>query len=158
VFGFTRRVAGDMRDLRAIEEDLDRSLPPAVTGRERALGSVSGQRRALANRYGENPDGRSHGETFLALLQGRLAPHGLYFLDEPETPLSPVRVLALMALLGDRVAADCQFVVATHSPILMALPGADVILLEESGTRSIPYEETEHVRITRAFLNDPHSF
>jgi predicted ATPase len=157
VFGFTQRVAGDMASLREIEADLDRDLPDSY-GKRLAMGAVRGQRGALAGRYGDDPDARSHGETFLALLSARLAPKGLYFLDEPEAPLSPLRVLALMALLKERVAQDCQFVVATHSPILMAFPGADLRLVEGDRIRHVAYEDIEHVRITRAFLNDPERY
>jgi predicted ATPase len=109
----------------------------------------------LAQRYGADPDARSHGETFLALLQTRLVPNGLYFLDEPETPLSPIRVLALIALLADRVRQGCQFVIATHSPMLMALPDATILLAEDGRLRPIAWNDLDHVRVTRAFLNDP---
>ena len=156
VFGFTRRVAGDMRELRATEEDLRQRLPTGSAAR--AAGAVAGQRAAFERRYGADPDARSHGETFLGLLESRLAPRGLYLLDEPEAPLSPVRVLALIALLTDRVAQDCQFIVATHSPILMACPGADILLLDGAGIRRVPYEDLEHVRLTREFLNNPDAF
>jgi predicted ATPase len=158
VFGFTRRVSGQMADLHDIEQELGRTLRADSPDRARALGTVGAQRRALASRYGDDPDARSHGETFLALLRARLAPGGLYLLDEPETPLSPIRVLALIALLRERVARDCQFVIATHSPLLMALPGADLRLFEDGRIRAVAYDEIEHVQITRAFLNDPESF
>ena len=67
-------------------------------------------------------------------------------------------MLALLALLRDRVALDCQFVIATHSPILMALPRADIRLLEDGGIAPVAYPDIEHVRVTRAFLDDPESF
>ena len=98
---------------------------------------------------------RSHGETFLALLRTRLVPNGLYFLDEPETPLSPSRVLALIALLADCVAEGCQFIIATHSPILMALPGATILLAQNGTLRQAAWDDLEHVRVTRAFLTNP---
>jgi predicted ATPase len=119
------------------------------------MGVARGQRVALARRYGADPDARSHGETFLALLQTRLVPNGLYFLDEPETPLSPTRVLALIALFADRVRHGCQFVIATHSPLLMALPDATILLAEDGRLRPIAWNDLDHVRVTRAFLNDP---
>ena len=78
VFGFTQRLHRDMRELAQTTNEFAGS---------RAEGFIAAQRSALVRRYGENPDARSHGETFLALLSGRLAPEGLYFLDEPETPL-----------------------------------------------------------------------
>ncbi|ROP91131.1 putative ATPase [Stella humosa] len=157
VMGYGRRLSGEAAELDAIAGELMATLPEGI-GRTRAVGLARAQRAALTTRYGENPDGRSHGETFLALLQTRLVPNGLYFLDEPETPLSPARVLALMALLKDRVAAGCQFVIATHSPILMALPGAAILLIEADRIEPVAYDEVEHVRLTRAFLAEPERF
>ncbi len=157
VLGYTRRIAGEADALAAIADDLARSLPDGI-GRVRAVGLARGQRAALTSRYGEDPDARSHGETFLALLQTRLVPDGLYFLDEPETPLSPARVLALMAILKDRVAEGCQFVIATHSPILMALPGAAILLVADGRIEPVAYDDVEHVRLTRAFLAEPERF
>jgi predicted ATPase len=154
-FGFTRRIVRERDEFAAEAERMEEELPTSLEGREKAIGLVAGQGRALARRYGDDPHARSHGETFLALLNARLVPRGLYFLDEPETPLSPTRVLALMAMLKERVAADCQFVIATHSPILMALPGARILVFEDGTIRPTPYEEVEHVRVTRGFLAHP---
>jgi predicted ATPase len=89
--------------------------------------SARGQRWAIENRYGQDPDARSHGEVFLSVLASRLTPAGLHLLDEPETPLSPRGILQLLALLQDRVARGCQFIVATHSPMLLALPDAEIL-------------------------------
>ena len=159
VFGFVKRVAAEMDGLgELVEEYLGDEQPSPGSGRARAAGSIGGQRRALAQRYGPDPDARSHGETFLAFLQQRIVPRGLYFFDEPETPLSPTRVLALIAVLRDAVAAGSQFVIATHSPILMATPGADIRLIEESAIRSVAFDEVEHVRVTRDFLNAPERY
>ncbi|OJY64803.1 MAG: hypothetical protein BGP12_03420 [Rhodospirillales bacterium 70-18] len=154
VFGFTQRVADDMVGLEQEAREIEASMAEGF-GRRLALGVVRGQRGAFAGAYGENPDGRSHGETFLALLRRRLAPGGLYFLDEPETPLSPTRVLALMAMLADGVRQGSQFIIATHSPILMALPGAAILLAGEDGLHPAAWDDLEHVRVTRAFLNAP---
>jgi predicted ATPase len=158
VFGFTLRVSSQMTALGEIEDELRTTLRDGSWGQRLATGAAAKERAALARRYGPDPDARSHGETFLHLLQQRLKPRGLYFLDEPETPLSPTRVLALLAILRDRVAEDCQFVIATHSPILMALPQADLLLLEGGTIAPIAYDDVEHVRLTRAFLDDPRSF
>ncbi len=154
VFGFTNRVGAEMHGLAEDADEFARDLPDGY-GRRLAQGVVQGQRAALVRSYGENPDGRSHGETFLALLQRRLVPGGLYFLDEPETPLSPTRVLALMAILARGVGQGSQFVIATHSPILMALPGAQILEVTAGGVRPVAWDDIEHVRVTRAFLNDP---
>ena len=158
VFGFTLRVRRDIEGLSEVEADLRRTLRDGSWGQRLATGTAAKERAALTRRYGADPDARSHGETFLHLLQQRLQPRGLYFLDEPETPLSPTRVLALLAILKDRISQDCQFVIATHSPILMALPGAQILLLEAEAITPIEYGLVEHVRITRAFLDDPESF
>jgi predicted ATPase len=153
LFGYTGRLTVDIAELGEIEQEL--AQLPEGPGRDRATGMARGQRAALTRRYGSDPDARSHGETFLALLQTRLVPNGLYFLDEPETPLSPTRVLALIALLVDRVRQGCQFIIATHSPILMAMPDSTILLAEGSGLRRTEWNDVEHVRVTRAFLADP---
>lgn len=153
VFGYTGRLTGDIAELGEIEQDLAKL--PEGSGRDRATAMARGERAALTRRYGANPDARSHGETFLALLQTRLVPNGLYFLDEPETPLSPTRVLALIALLVDRVRQGCQFVIATHSPILMAMPDATILLVQGGHLRETDWNDLGHVRVTRAFLADP---
>ncbi|HEY4216797.1 MAG TPA: AAA family ATPase [Gemmatimonadaceae bacterium] len=96
---------------------------------------------------------QSHGESFLALVQNRFRGHGLYLLDEPEAALSPMRQMALLSRIHDLVEARSQLIVATHSPILLAYPGATIYELGASGIRSVRYEETEHFRVTRDFLN-----
>jgi len=153
--GFTRRVMEDMSDLSEMEAHFEENL--SGYGKQLATGAVRGQRGALSSRYGENPDARSHGEWFLHMLRERLQPGGLYLLDEPETPLSPIHQLSLLALIKDAVAESCQFIIATHSPILMALPGARILNFELD-IRPVEWEDTEHVAITRGFLNDPESF
>ena len=156
VFGFTNRIAADMAGLRADAAELGRKVAPGV-GRDNAMGVALGQASRLAQTYGENPDARSHGETFIHLLQARLRPDGLYFLDEPETPLSPSRVLALMMLIEEFVSKGSQFVIATHSPILLALPGATILQAQDGKLVPAEWNDLEHVRVTRAFLNDPES-
>ncbi|MFI4976237.1 MAG: AAA family ATPase [Caulobacterales bacterium] len=157
VFGFVHRVDQSMRDLSELEEHFDKSVKGDY-GRMLATGAVRGQRQALEASYGEDPDARSHGETFLNLLQKRLVPDGLYFLDEPEAPLSPLRVLSLISLLKTLVEDGAQLIIATHSPILLAFPGAEILLFEGDRLTPTAYEDLDHVRLTRAFLNDPESF
>ena len=88
-------------------------------------------------------------------MQNRFGGHGLYLLDEPEAALSPARQLTLLGQMHLLVEEDSQFIVATHSPILMAYPGARIYLLDEAGIRPVRYEETEHYQLTRRFLEDP---
>ena len=98
---------------------------------------------------------QSHGESFLALVQNRFGGKGLYLLDEPEAALSPSRLLTLMGEMDQLVKADSQFIVATHSPILMAFPGARIYELSEAGLRAVEYQETEHYQLTKRFLDNP---
>ena len=158
VFGFVLRLRDEMYDLDEEEKDLRASLPEGSWGQTIATGMIRGQRRALVDRYGDAPDDRSHGETFLDFLNSRIVPNGLYFLDEPETPLSPQRVLALIAMLKRGVEENCQFIIATHSPILMATPQSEILLFEEDTIRPVEWGELEHVRLTRDFLNDPERY
>lgn len=96
---------------------------------------------------------RSHGEAFWTLFHKRFGPNGLYILDEPESALSPNRQLAFLARLHELVQANCQFLIATHSPILMAYPDAKILQVHEGTLRETNYEETDNVQITRNFLN-----
>ncbi|MGN0479801.1 MAG: AAA family ATPase [Hominenteromicrobium sp.] len=98
---------------------------------------------------------RSHGESFLALVQNRFGGHGLYLLDEPEAALSPMRLMTLLVEMDRLVQADSQFIIATHSPILMAFPDAEILEITETGIASVPYKETEHYTLTRRFLEQP---
>lgn len=98
---------------------------------------------------------QSHGESFLALALNRFEGYGLYILDEPEAALSPSRQLAFLRIIDELVRnKGSQFIIATHSPILMAYPKATIYLLTREGMTRVPYEETEHYRITRGFLED----
>ncbi|MFT3839303.1 MAG: AAA family ATPase [Myxococcaceae bacterium] len=98
---------------------------------------------------------QSHGESFLALVTNRFGPNGLYILDEPEAALSPQRQLSLLRVMHDLIAQGSQFIVATHSPLLLAYPDARIYQLGGSGIETVRYEETEHYALTRDFLMDP---
>ena len=101
---------------------------------------------------------QSHGESFLDIAVNRLGPRGLYFFDEPEAALSVNGQLALMRRIYELVQEHSQFVVATHSPILMGYPNATILELGDDGIRTVAYEETQQVGLTRAFLEDPERF
>jgi predicted ATPase len=96
---------------------------------------------------------QSHGESFFALVTKRFGGNGLYLLDEPEAALSPSRQLALLARLHQLVQANSQFIIATHSPILMAYPRSTIFLLAERAITRVKYTDTEHYAVTREFLN-----
>lgn len=98
---------------------------------------------------------QSHGESFMALMMERFGGQGLYILDEPEAALSPQRQLATLARMRDLVEEKSQFIIATHSPILMAYPDATIFHCGKEGIAPIAYQDTEHYRVTRDFLMDP---
>ena len=125
----------------------------------RVRGYMLGQKRALDERYGGDLDARSHGESFLELFKSRIVPGGFYLLDEPEAALSPKRQLAFLSIVRRAVEDEqCQFVIATHSPILLSYPGAAHWLFDEEGIREAGFEELEHVTFTREFLKAPERY
>ena len=98
---------------------------------------------------------QSHGESFLTLMTERFGGQGLYILDEPEAALSPQRQLAVLSRIHDLVLDDAQFIIATHSPLLMAYPEACIYQCGKDGVSQVAYEDTEHFLVTRDFLADP---
>ena len=158
-FGFTKSLA----KLRA--EFIDRLAELEIEYQDRsayakrlAQGPIRASLADMEQRYGVDLDANSHGQSFLRLFSNRLVPGGLYLLDEPEAPLSPQSQLALIAMIGDMVAKDAQFVIATHSPILLAYPGALIYSCDRVPIEAVAFEELEHVVLTRDFLNDPGRF
>jgi predicted ATPase len=97
---------------------------------------------------------QSHGESFMALLTERFSSNGFYILDEPEAALSPSRQMAVLSRLHALIKQDCQFIIATHSPIIMAYPQAHIYQLTAEGISQIDYQDTEHYAVTKAFLNN----
>lgn len=96
---------------------------------------------------------RSHGEAFMAVLLNKFKGKGLYLLDEPEAALSPNRQLAALTAIHQLVEDESQFIIATHSPILLAYPNAKILLFDGTGITEVAYEDTEHYAVTRDFLN-----
>jgi predicted ATPase len=158
-FGYARRL-NQMRaemedDLREIDEEFKGRSQTAMGLAKMAYGRELGDMR---RRYGEGLDARSHGESFLALFQDRFVPGGLYLLDEPEAPLSPIRQLGLVALIKQMVAQDAQFIIATHSPILMAYPDAVILSFEGGKIEQADFDSLEHVQLMRDFLESPRAY
>ena len=112
--------------------------------------------KKLTNQYGGHSlHAQSHGESFYSLFCNRFGPRGLYLLDEPEAALSPQRQLGFLALLHEYCAAGCQFIIATHSPIIMAYPDAAIHVIGENGLTPTRFEDTEHYKVTKNFLQNP---
>jgi predicted ATPase len=102
---------------------------------------------------------QSHGQSLMAFFKSRFKIKGLYLLDEPETALSPRSQLTLLSLLKEGCqSGNAQFIIATHSPILLACPDARILTFDEIPVRQIAYENTDHYRIYKDFMADPHSF
>jgi len=104
----------------------------------------------LSDRYHE----KSHGESFLAMLQKQMKPNGLYIFDEPEAALSPQRQLTLLTEIYRCAKQDSQFIIATHSPILLGLPDAEILSFDEGVIHPCEYEETESYQVTEMFINN----
>lgn len=158
-FGYTKKLAqirnGLEDDLRQVDRDYQGRSNYA---QDLAKLPYAREIHELERSYGDGLHNASHGESFLTLFQSRFVPGGLYLLDEPEAPLSPLRQLGLIALLKEMVAQDAQFIIATHSPIIMAFPGAEIYSFDSTPIRKTAFDELEHVTLTRTFLNDPQSY
>jgi predicted ATPase len=158
-FGYAKRLSrmkSEMRDeIARIEREYEGRSDYA---RSLAMGPALSSLAAIDGQYGGDLDGRSHGQSFLTLFQARFVSGGLHLLDEPEAPLSPQSVLALMALMREMVERAGQFLIATHSPILLAFPGATIYTFDRIPPSPVAYEDLEHVNLTRDFLRAPEAF
>jgi predicted ATPase len=159
-FGYAKRLA-------RIREELEADLQATETeykGRSdyaKSLAQIPYRRELyeLRTKYEGDLDERSHGESFFTFFRARFVPDGLYLLDEPEAPLSPLRQLAFISLLKAMIEQhNAQFIIATHSPILMAFPGAVILNFDQRPVAPVNYDDLEHVTITRDFLNNPQQF
>lgn len=114
------------------------------------------ERSGLLRSYGgKSLHAQSHGESFFALMCNRFYGHGLYILDEPEAALSPNRQLSMLTLMHDLIKEGSQFIIATHSPILMAYPEADIYVCSDEGLTLTAYQDTDNYQVTNSFLQDP---
>jgi predicted ATPase len=158
-FGFTKQLSKLRSELQQRMTELeDEYKDRSAYAKGLAQGPMSASLADMERRYGVDLDANSHGQSFLKLFQSRLVPGGLYLLDEPEAPLSPQSQLALIAMLSDMITRDAQFIIATHSPILLAFPGARIYNFDETPVAQVEYSALEHVALTRDFLNDPERF
>ena len=160
-FGFTKRLARERAELRQQMQDTEaeyRGNDRSAYARGLALGPLRGSLAGMEQRYGVDLDANSHGQSFLKLFQSRFVPGGLHLLDEPEAPLSPQSQLALLAMIAEMIAQGAQFIIATHSPILLAFPGARIYTFDRLPIEPVAFAELDHVRITRDFLNAPERY
>ena len=158
-FGFARRLAQLRAEMNQRLKDIDEEYKNASAwARGLAASPAHGSLAEMTKRYGVDLDARSHGEGFLKLFEARLVPNAVYLLDEPEAALSPQNQLVLLALFKEMVAQECQFIVATHSPMLLAYTGARILNFDTDPITEVQWEDLEHVSLTRAFLENPRRF
>jgi predicted ATPase len=158
-FGYARKMAHMRQDLQRDLEETERAYADkSRTAQMYARAAYASEIDGIERAYGKGLDTRSHGEAFLDFFQARFVPGGLYLLDEPEVPLSPLRQMSLLVLLKQMVKEEAQFLIATHSPIVMAYPGATILSMDGEAIEPVAYEDLEHVRITRGFLNNPERY
>src|SRR5207249_965386 len=112
-----------------------------------------GGAKIIGSYGGKSLHEQSHGESFFALFMNRLRGDGLYIFDEPEAALSPSRQLSFLSRMHELVGLNSQFLIATHSPILLAYPDASIYLMDAAPPRLVDYRDTEHYSVTRDFLN-----
>lgn len=128
------------------------NVATSIDENEREMGGL------LRSYGGKSLHAQSHGESFFALMCNRFYGHGLYILDEPEAALSPNRQLSMLTLMHDLIKEGSQFIIATHSPILMAYPDADIYVCSDCGLALTPYKETDNYQVTKSFLQDPNRY
>lgn len=133
----------------------DKSLPKLQSVKKMQQDAYLEQNSTQARYGGVSFHEQSHGESFLALAMNRFEGNGLYILDEPESALSPQRLMSLLVVIDELVKNNSQFIIATHSPILMAYPNADILEFSEQGIHKVGYRKTEHYKITKQFIDMP---
>ncbi len=143
-------------ELKRVEEEYEgRSAFAKAQARMAFAGSLG----SIYRDYGKDLlDASSHGESFMRLFERRIVPKGLYLLDEPEAPLSPLRQMALMTMIHESVKIGSQFIIATHSPIMTALPDADILCFDDEPITHRTYKELDSVRIIKEFTQNPEAY
>lgn len=151
----TRRTHSELHEYIRFSKSLRKSAPGFFL-RAESLYNVASQIDEVGymESYGNKSlHEQSHGESFWALLEHKFRGNALYILDEPEAALSPSRQMSMLVRMHDLIKQNSQFIIATHSPILMAYPGALIYQVSKYGLDQIAYEDTEHYQVTRSFLN-----
>lgn len=154
-YTFANSIKNYQKEMNEAAKDFEGRL--SGYGLQLAKGAVLGSSHAYENTYGDLQT-RSHGESFLDFFQARLKPKGIYLLDEPEGPLSPERQLALYALIKENVAKGAQFIIATHSPVLMHFAGAQIISFDKQGLKEVQLADLANLDFLRRFLNEPEAY
>src|SRR5690606_21750255 len=121
--------------------------------------NANSQRYRMLNNYGQDLQGFSHGEAYLHIMGEKIANKGIFLLDEPEAALSPSKQLSLLYMIQQNLKSNLsQFIIATHSPILMAYPGASLYEISDLDMIRTDFKDTEHYRVTKSFLDNPGAY
>jgi len=158
-FGYAKRISQVQNELQSDLDDIvqnDNHLSPFAFALKQS--PLKRELQGIRQSYGDGLDANSHGEGFFKLFQRRFVGEGVYLLDEPEAPLSPNRQLAFLVMLKEMIGRGGQFIIATHSPILLAYPNATILSFDDGQIRPVDYEDLEHVAVTRNFLNNPQAY
>jgi len=138
-------------------DDLREEVPEYIINQMKD--SANSQLHHMRKNYGQELQSFSHGEAYLHILKEKINRDGIYLLDEPEAALSPLKQLSLIYFLNEHLQSfRSQFIITTHSPILMAYPGAKVYEVRENDIEEVHFSETEHYSMTKSFLNNPSAY
>lgn len=138
-------------------EDLHGEVPDHII--QQMKDSANYQLFHVRKDYGQDLQRFSHGEAYLKIMQEKITKRGIFLLDEPEAALSPTKQLSLIYFIREHMQSHMsQFIIATHSPMLMAYPGATIYEVTEDGMKEVTLEETEHYSVTKSFLNNPEGY
>lgn len=159
-FGFVKSIRDTRAEFKRELQEIDAEFAQrSETAQTYARMPFVRELNDLQARYGADLDANSHGESYYKLFAARFVPNGLYLLDEPEAPLSPMRQVGLLTMIKQQVEENSgQFIIATHSPILLAYPGATIYSFDDGNIQQVAYDNLEHVRFTRAFLASPERY
>lgn len=158
-FGYTKRLKIIQAELEAESQQLAHELDEhSVMAKLLSQSPFQRELQDLKEKYGDDLDAHSHGESFMKFFEARLKPNYLHLLDEPEAPFSPSLQFTLMAYISQLISQGAQFIIATHSPLLLAFPGATILSLDSAPLQQADYDELEHVRFFRSFLQNPESY
>lgn len=143
--------------LHAQLKDLEGEVPDDII--QQMKDSANYQMFHVRQNYGQDLQSFSHGEAYLQIIYEKIKRRGIFLLDEPEAALSPSRQLSLIYYIHEHLQQNMsQFIIATHSPIVMAFPGATLYEITGKGMRQVALEDTEHYSLTKTFLNDPQAY
>ncbi|MEP6512372.1 MAG: AAA family ATPase [Parafilimonas sp.] len=155
---------GFVRSINTLKNDLENEMKAMEEylrneGLQLAQSVLKKQINEVVSRYNGNLEEKSHGEGFLQIITSRITNNGVYVLDEPEASLSPMKQLSLLSLLMHSAEeTDAQFIIATHSPVLIGIPNSNIFYISDKGIHSIAYEDTEHYQIYKSFLENRERF